>query len=556
MLETGDIDLLGGIQRTPAREKQFRFAELESFLNYNVLLARANDPRFQDKNLDELGTLNVGALNGRYETVLFRKYARRYHIRYRLHTYDSPADMQRAMENGDIDILLSSSISKINGMRILATFAPSPLFYAVRKDNKKLLDELDMAQSILKSHDPFFDFRLYEKHYGFNETNLPTLTRAERDALKNTPVLRIGCIEGWRPFSYSGHEGIVTDMLSYIASHTSLDIRYIDLPSHEAAYQKLQDGEIDAVGFAETDSSIITLRNLQPTTPFLQVPVVRVASGRQRRLDPDRPRRPHPLRQRPPARRTAQAAPQHRHRVQGFAAPDIRCAHRRRNRRRLRQRLQRQRAHVMAGILLAGAERIRTAYRGIFRRVLPGHRHANHQRVQQIHPPAAQLQAARIHHHAHRAATQAQPVHPHPRTARARLLRIRLYPHSDRRILHQSHHHPQPRPQADHRPALFRPAHRPAQPRAILAGRDTPAPAPGIRHAIQPRLYQYQQLQIHQRYPRLQQRQRPVAHRRRTAQDLRPPRTGRNGLPPVRRPLHPLAGRRRTKPHCGNASAS
>ena len=86
MLETGDIDLLGGIQRTPAREKQFRFAELESFLNYNVLLARANDPRFQDKNLDELGTLNVGALKGRYETVLFRKYARRYHIRYRLKT--------------------------------------------------------------------------------------------------------------------------------------------------------------------------------------------------------------------------------------------------------------------------------------------------------------------------------------------------------------------------------------------------------------------------------------------------------------------------------------
>lgn len=277
MLDNGEIDLLGGIQRTPAREKQFRFAELESFLNYNVLLARANDQRFQDKNLDELGTLTVGALKGRYETVLFRKYARRYHIRYRLITYDSPADMQRAMENGDIDILLSSSISKVNGMRILATFAPSPLFYAVRKDNKKLLDELDMAQSILKSHDPFFDFRLYEKHYGFNETNLPTLTRAERDALKKNPVLRVGCIEGWRPFSYSGHEGIVTDMLSYIANHTGIDIRYVDLPSHEAAYQKLQDGEIDAVGFAETDSSVISLRNLKPTTAFLQVPVVRVA---------------------------------------------------------------------------------------------------------------------------------------------------------------------------------------------------------------------------------------------------------------------------------------
>ncbi|MBS7404914.1 MAG: transporter substrate-binding domain-containing protein, partial [Oxalobacter sp.] len=36
MLDNGEIDLLGGIQRTPAREKQFRFAELESFLNYNV----------------------------------------------------------------------------------------------------------------------------------------------------------------------------------------------------------------------------------------------------------------------------------------------------------------------------------------------------------------------------------------------------------------------------------------------------------------------------------------------------------------------------------------
>ncbi|EEO27940.1 EAL domain-containing protein [Oxalobacter paraformigenes] len=275
-LKKGQIDMLGGMQRTPEREKWFDFSDLESFLNYNVLLVRPDDRRFLDKSPEELGTLSAGSLKGSYETVLFASYAKKQGIRYRLKTYNRSRDMVMALKNGDIDVLLNASSNKINGLRVLASFAPSPLFYAVRKGHKALLDELNAAQSALKSQDRFFDFRLYEKHYGFNETHFPTLTKQEREAIGKTPVLRVAWLNGWRPLSARGNSGVVADIFAFISANTGIKIDYVNVPSHEAAFRKMQDGDVDAIGMVETDSDAITRFGLQPTIPFIQVPIARV----------------------------------------------------------------------------------------------------------------------------------------------------------------------------------------------------------------------------------------------------------------------------------------
>ena len=62
MLKEGKIDILGGMERTPEREKIFHFARLESFLNDVPLLARADDTRFLHNNLNEYHNLTVGVL--------------------------------------------------------------------------------------------------------------------------------------------------------------------------------------------------------------------------------------------------------------------------------------------------------------------------------------------------------------------------------------------------------------------------------------------------------------------------------------------------------------
>ena len=90
LLKNGEIDLLGGMQRTPEREALFEFAELESFLNYNVLLARADDARFLEKSPDELGVLTVGVIKGSHEKALFEEYAGKPGIHYRFQPYSQP----------------------------------------------------------------------------------------------------------------------------------------------------------------------------------------------------------------------------------------------------------------------------------------------------------------------------------------------------------------------------------------------------------------------------------------------------------------------------------
>ncbi len=276
LLKNGEIDLLGGMQRTPEREALFEFAELESFLNYNVLLARADDARFLEKSPDELGVLTVGVIKGSHEKALFEEYAGKHGIHYRFQPYSQPEKMSRALDNGEIDLLLTGSTNKVSKERVLASFAPSPLFFVVRKNDDALLSELNKAQSALKSDDRFIDFRLYEKHYGFSENYLPTLSKAERQALAKAPVLRVAYVSGWRPIAYPPVSGIAADVLNAISDSAGIRLRYVDVASHEAAFEKLAAGEVDVIGFAEADNDLIPESGFRQTIPFLQVPVAQI----------------------------------------------------------------------------------------------------------------------------------------------------------------------------------------------------------------------------------------------------------------------------------------
>lgn len=279
MLKKGEIDILGGMERTPLREKQFNFAQLESFLNSVVLFARPNDERFLRKNLAEYKNLTVGVLKGSQDIESLKRYSLAHNLSFRLKEYADLEKQNEAFKKGEFDILLASSMNKLSNLQILVSFAPTPHFYAVRKNAPEILEELNRAQAQIKSQDRFYDYRLYEKHYGFSESNRPTLTRAERHALDDMPPMRVAFVHGWRPIAHLSddrHHGIVADLFASITASSGLRVKYVDARSHEDAVRLVETGEADAVAFIVLNNELSDKTNLKTSIPFLQIPVTRL----------------------------------------------------------------------------------------------------------------------------------------------------------------------------------------------------------------------------------------------------------------------------------------
>lgn len=288
MLKEGKVDILGGMERTPEREKIFHFARLESFLNDVSLLARADDTRFLHNNLNEYHNLTVGVLKESQDIESLKKYSAANGLSFRLKEYDSLPRLNEAFLKGEFDIILSSGLNKIHGQQILTSFSPTPLFYAVRKNAPEILAELDRAQAHFKSVDRFYDYRLYQKHYGFTESNRPTLTRQERHALQDMPPMRMAFVPGWRPVAYMNENkphGIISDLLASIAASSGLRIQYVMADSHEEALDLVQSGKADAVAFIVLNNQLPNQNDLKLSIPFLQSPLTMVmANDRNKKL--------------------------------------------------------------------------------------------------------------------------------------------------------------------------------------------------------------------------------------------------------------------------------
>lgn len=288
MLKEGKVDILGGMERTPEREKIFHFARLESFLNDVSLLARADDTRFLHNNLNEYHNLTVGVLKESQDIESLKKYSAANGLSFRLKEYDSLPRLNEAFLKGEFDIILSSGLNKIHGQQILTSFSPTPLFYAVWKNAPEILAELDRAQAHFKSVDRFYDYRLYQKHYGFTESNRPTLTRQERHALQDMPPMRMAFVPGWRPVAYMNENkphGIISDLLASIAASSGLRIQYVMADSHEEALDLVQSGKADAVAFIVLNNQLPNQNDLKLSIPFLQSPLTMVmANDRNRKL--------------------------------------------------------------------------------------------------------------------------------------------------------------------------------------------------------------------------------------------------------------------------------
>lgn len=78
--------------------------------------------------------MRVALLNGNSRNVEFAEYAQAKGFTYTSVYFDSTEEMAKALQNGTVDAIVTSSLSRINNERILEKFGSSDFYVIVKKE--------------------------------------------------------------------------------------------------------------------------------------------------------------------------------------------------------------------------------------------------------------------------------------------------------------------------------------------------------------------------------------------------------------------------------------
>ena len=164
MLLDGEIDMVTSASKTPDREELFDFSRPIGTSN-DILTIRGDNTAIVEGQYSTYNGMRVALLNGNSRNVEFAEYAQAKGFTYTSVYFDSTEEMAKALQNGTVDAIVTSSLSRINNERILEKFGSSDFYVIVKKGNTELLNQVNYAIDQMNAAEGNWKTTLYSKNY-------------------------------------------------------------------------------------------------------------------------------------------------------------------------------------------------------------------------------------------------------------------------------------------------------------------------------------------------------------------------------------------------------
>lgn len=278
MLLDGEIDLVTSARETPKREEQFAFSEPigRSEVQLNV---RVDDNRYQAGEYENFNGMIIGVLKGSSRNKDLKDFAKEKGFTYKEKQYGSEKELTKALKNGKIDAIASSSLRKHTGERTIAEFAQEEFYVIVRKNDKKLLREVNYAIEQMDVNEGDWRNELYYKNYYDTASNTLSFTEKEQEYIKAVQTgkksITVTAQPDRDPYSYVEHgklTGIIPEYFAHLMEMAGLP--YIEkVARNRKQYEKWgMDGDVDIVMDSRLGSSPDMNANFGLVTePYMQL---------------------------------------------------------------------------------------------------------------------------------------------------------------------------------------------------------------------------------------------------------------------------------------------
>ena len=288
-LISGDIDLMAGIAYTDERAQEVLYPEHE-MLNETYYIY--TDKESSDIRCGEISTYagkKIGIIDSdKRMLAVFNKWIEKTQVDVEVASYADFEQCTSDFNDRKIDAFVSADniISGYYGVVPIEKIGKEPYYLCVTKHREDILEELNMALSLIEEQDAL-DFDAMRNKYSAETTVSVFLSRQERDWMDAHSEVHVGYVDDYLPYSDMTDDGvadglisqIVPDLFEALPSNYSPEIVYHGYVSQTAMLEGLRNGDVDFVFPVNQEQWYAEQNGYQQSSAVIAAPVMLVYTG-------------------------------------------------------------------------------------------------------------------------------------------------------------------------------------------------------------------------------------------------------------------------------------
>lgn len=253
MLEDGEIDVVTSARKTSEREEKFAFS-YPIGRNNTILSVRIDNAKLHSSDYKTYDGMIVGELTGSSQNQSLVKFAEKKGFSYKVKEYDNSDVLTAALQNGEVDAILSSDLRKTENERTLEIIEEDNFYAIVRKDDTELLEEINYAIGQMDMNEGDWQNVLFYQYYGPVYPSAFSFTEREKEYINKVvsgeKTITVTALGNREPYSYVENgelKGILPDYFAYVMELAGLPYEIIIPKDKEDYYNMAGTNGVDVV---------------------------------------------------------------------------------------------------------------------------------------------------------------------------------------------------------------------------------------------------------------------------------------------------------------------
>ena len=281
-LESGEIDMMGTMNRSPALDEMFLYPNYSYGSTYTVLAVRDDSSYINEdfSNWDGITVASYPGMAARME--LLAQYAELNGFTYEVLEYETSKEMVNAVFSGEADAVLQVDISLLDGLRSIGRFSPTPYYFALSPAREDLLSDLNAALEIVSTSYEHLSHELYERYFP-DSSDFFRASTEELEYIQSLGTLRVLFFTGNAPFQYiqDGQlKGFSAEYFDGFAKSVGLQYEAVIEDDLDQATQLVKNGQVDLIACIATESALSYETGIRLSLPYFSSYAIRTYSSK------------------------------------------------------------------------------------------------------------------------------------------------------------------------------------------------------------------------------------------------------------------------------------
>lgn len=282
-LASGEIDLMAGISYSDDRSDLISYPDYEMLNETFYIYKDTDDTSVKSGDIASYTGKKIGTLKEkRAMTASLEEWKEKMLADIEIIYFDTLDSCASAFNEKEIDAFVSADniVSSYSGIVPIEKIGKEPYYLCVTKNRTDILEELNMALSVINEQDSLDLDTLRNKY--FTESTVSTfLSSQEREWMEQHPSVTVGYVTSYLPYCDTDEKGnatgliadIVPDLFDALPGNYSPEIIYHSFDSQTDMLESLENGELDFVFPVSNERWYSEQHNYQQSTAIIASPI-------------------------------------------------------------------------------------------------------------------------------------------------------------------------------------------------------------------------------------------------------------------------------------------